>query len=206
MSGALAVAVVACALAVGLWLGRRLQAPWPAGGRDRGVAAPQPAAVRRILMPFTGTTISQRALESALRLAQAEGATLMPGYLVRVPLHLPLDAPLPRQCTSAMAILEAIEQRATLRGVPVDARIERGRSYRDALRRLLATERFDRVVVAASATGQAGLTGEDLVWLLDRAPAEVLILRPDPADRLAYDGVACPDGGRTALRPVREVW
>ena len=101
-------------------------------------------------------TISQRALDAALRLAQAEHATLMPAYLARVPLHLPLDAPLPRQCTSAMPILEAIEQRATARGVPVDARIERGRSYRDALRRLLATERFDRVVVSASATGQAG--------------------------------------------------
>jgi hypothetical protein len=104
-----------------------------------------------------------------------------------VPLHLPLDAPLPRQCTAAMPILDVIEQRATARGVPVDARIERGRSYRDALRRLLATERFDRVVVSASATGQAGLSGADLVWLLDRAPAEVLILGPDPEDRLTLD-------------------
>jgi hypothetical protein len=34
-------------------------------------------------------------------------------------------------------MLEAIEQRATSRGVEVDSRIERGRSYRHALARLL---------------------------------------------------------------------
>jgi hypothetical protein len=79
-------------------------------------------------------------------------------------------------------MLEAIEQRATAQGVPADARIERGRSYRHALKRLLEREEFDRVVVPATATGQAGLSGDDLVWLLDRAPAEVLILRPAPGD------------------------
>jgi hypothetical protein len=114
----------------------------------------------------------------------------MPAYLARVPLNLPLDAPLAKQCSTALPVLEAIEQRATARGVPVDARIERGRSYRDALRRLLASERFDRVVVPASATGEPGLSGDDLVWLLDRAPAEVVILRPDPEDRLALSGAS----------------
>ncbi len=82
-----------------------------------------------------------------------------------------------------MPMLEAIEQRATAQGVAVDARIERGRSYRHALRRLLEREEFDRVVVSATATGQAGLSGDDLVWLLEKAPAEVLILRPGPQDR-----------------------
>ena len=77
-----------------------------------------------------------------------------------------------------MPMLEAIEQRATAQGVPVDARIERGRSYRHALDRLLEEESFDRVVVPASADGGEGLSGEDLVWLLRKAPAEVLILRP----------------------------
>ena len=67
--------------------------------------------------------------------------------------------------------------------MPVDARIERGRSYRHALRRLLEREEFDRVVVSATATGQPGLSGDDLVWLLEKAPAEVLILRPGPEDR-----------------------
>jgi hypothetical protein len=80
-------------------------------------------------------------------------------------------------------MLEAIEQRAAAQRVPVDSRIERGRTYRHALARLLEHETFDRVVVSATATGAAGFSGDDLVWLLDKAPAEVLILRPGPEDR-----------------------
>ena len=52
-----------------------------------------------------------------------------------------------------MPMLEAIEQRAAAQGVAVDARIERGRSYRHALERLLEREEpVDRVVVPATPT------------------------------------------------------
>jgi hypothetical protein len=81
-----------------------------------------------------------------------------------------------------MPMLEAIEQRAAAQGVAVDARVERGRSYRHALERLLDAEPVDRVVVPAHANGGEGLSGDDLVWLLRRVPAEVLILRPAPDD------------------------
>jgi nucleotide-binding universal stress UspA family protein len=138
--------------------------------------------VHRILLPFTGTEISRRALDAALRLARAENGTLMPAYLATVPLQLPLGCPLPKEAAGAMAMLEAIEQRAAAQEVDVDARIERGRTYRHALERLLEEEEFDRVVVPAQAAGGEGLSGDDLVWLLRSAPAEVLILRPAPED------------------------
>jgi nucleotide-binding universal stress UspA family protein len=138
--------------------------------------------VHRILLPFTGTEISRRALDAALRLARAEGATLMPAYLATVPLQLPLACALPKEAAAAMSMLEAIEQRAAAQEVEVDARIERGRTYRHALERLLEEETFDRVVVPAQANGGEGLSGDDLVWLLRSAPAEVLILRPAPED------------------------
>ncbi|MGD9734876.1 MAG: universal stress protein [Solirubrobacterales bacterium] len=143
----------------------------------------EPDAVHHILLPFTGTEISRRAVDAAMRLARAEDATLMPAYLAQVPKSLPLECAIPNEAAQAMSMLEAIEQRASSKGVPVDARIERGRTYRHALERLLATETFDRVVVSATATGAAGLSGDDLVWLLEKAPAEVMILRPGPDDR-----------------------
>lgn len=148
----------------------------------RGKRSERPEDVHQILLPFTGTEISRRAVDAALRLARAEGATLMPAYLAAVPKQLPLECAIPAEAGKAMPMLEAIEQRATAQAVPVDARIERGRTYRHALQRLLDREEFDRVVVSATATGQAGLSGDDLVWLLDKAPAEVLILRPAPSD------------------------
>jgi nucleotide-binding universal stress UspA family protein len=151
--------------------------------RRRGKRSERPEAVHQILLPFTGTEISRRAVDAALRLARAEDATLMPAYLAAVPKQLPLECAIPAEAAKAMPMLEAIEQRAAGQGVPVDARVERGRSYRHALSRLLEHESFDRVVVSAGATGTAGLSGDDLVWLLDKAPAEVLILRPGPEDR-----------------------
>jgi nucleotide-binding universal stress UspA family protein len=142
-----------------------------------------PRGTRRILLPFTGMSISRRAFDAAVRLARVEEATIMPAYLARVPRHLALDSPLPAQCLQAMPLLEAIEQRASTQGVAVDTRIIRGRTYRDALRRMLEAEPVDRVIVSATSSGRNGLSADDLEWLLEKVPAEVLILRPDPEDR-----------------------
>lgn len=136
------------------------------------------AACEQILLPFTGPGVSPRVLDAALRLAAAERATLMPAYLARVPRHLPLDAALPRQSAIAMPALEAIEQAAAREHVAVDARVARGRTFRHALENLLHDEPVDRVLVPATGHPRVGLSGPDLVWLLERAPAEVLILRP----------------------------
>lgn len=155
---------------------------WLARSR-KGRRSERPQAVHQILLPFTGTAISRRAVDAALRLARAESATLMPAYLATVPKRLPLDCSMPAEAAKAMPMLEAIEQRAASQEVEVDSRIERGRSYRHALERLLERESFDRVVVPATAQSGAGFSGGDLVWMLDKAPAEVLILRPGPDDR-----------------------
>lgn len=172
-------ALIAAALVAGLIAGYLI-----ARSRRGGRRAQRPQAIHQILLPFTGTEISRRAVDAALRLARAEEATLMPAYLAAVPKQLPLDCSIPAEAAKAMPMLEAIEQRATAQGVAVDSRIERGRSYRHALARLLCREQFDRVVVPATADPGAGFSGDDLVWLLEKAPAEVLILRPGPEDRL----------------------
>jgi hypothetical protein len=169
---------------VGLGLGYWLP---PHGRRP---AAQRSSAVRRILLPFTGQAISRRAFESAVRLAKAENAIIMPAFLARVPRNLPLDSPLPVQCAEGMPLLEAIEQRATAQGVAVDARIARGRTYRDALRHLLKDEQFDRVIVSATDSPRNGLSADDLEWLLERVPAEVMILRPAPDDTRHISAVA----------------
>jgi nucleotide-binding universal stress UspA family protein len=176
MSAVAAIVVVlisvAAGVAVGYWLQRRRR--WPANER--------PTAARRILLPFTGREISRRAVDAATRLAKAEGATIMPAFLARVPRNLPFDSPLLSQCNYGMPLMEAIERRAGAQGVAVDPRVARGRTYRDALRRLLEEERFDRVIVSATDSPTVGLSVRDLEWLLERVPAEVMILRPAADD------------------------
>jgi nucleotide-binding universal stress UspA family protein len=133
----------------------------------------------RILFPLLGDTVSQSALDATLRLARAEGATLVPAYLASVPLQLPLASPLPAECTRAMPLLETIEQRAARLHVPVDARIETGRSPRHALRQLLKTEHFDRIVVPAATASSSGFSPEDIAWLLENAPGEIVVVRAE---------------------------
>ncbi len=81
-----------------------------------------------------------------------------------------------------MPLLEAIEQRLSAQGIPVESRVGRGRSARDALRKLLEQEQFDRIIVSADEDPHVGLSYDDLRWMLDRVPAEILILRPAPED------------------------
>jgi nucleotide-binding universal stress UspA family protein len=146
--------------------------------------SPAAGARRRILFPFVAYALSQQALDAALRLASAENATLVPVFLARVSLHLPLDTPLPRQSAIAIQLQEAIEHRATKFGIPVDARIERGRTHRHALRLTIDHERFDRIVIAAAQHGGAGFDPDDVAWLLASAPGEIVVLRPDKDEHL----------------------
>ena len=158
-------------------------------GRERSRRSPKLATPSpgRVVFPFTGSALSQRGLDAALRLARVDGATLVPVFLAQVPLHLPLDAALPVACHGALPLLEAIEQRAARSGVAVDSRIERGRSYRHALRQMLAHEHFDTVVVtAADAGGTAGLAPDDISWLLENVPGEIIVIRPGTVDLQDY--------------------
>jgi nucleotide-binding universal stress UspA family protein len=146
-------------------------------------AAPE----HRILFPYVGTQLSISALDAALCIAKVENATLVPAYLAPVPMALALDTPIPRACDEAFELQEAIEQRATAAGVPVDARIGRGRTVRHALRSLLTEERYDCIVVAAATARTDGLSSADVASLLEHAPGEVAILRP--ADEAALAAV-----------------
>ena len=162
-----AVAILAVALAV-------------VALRKRRPAIARPG-VERVLIPFTGGALDPRVLSAGIRLARAEHATLVPAYLIVVPLEQPQEAPMQQQVTTAMPLLEAVEHAALRAGVPVDARIESGRTPVHALKRLWEAEHFDRIVVPAPAgRNGSGFSPKDLTWMLTHAPSETLILRPDP--------------------------
>jgi nucleotide-binding universal stress UspA family protein len=146
----------------------------------------RPKDGKRILFPFDAHGLSSTALDAALRLARSQGGTLVPVFLARVPLHLPLDAALPRQSQLAVPMQDAVEQRATKANVPVDSRIERGRSYRHALRQTIEHERFDMIVLAAAAGEGPGFGASDVAWLLANAPGEIVVLRPAPDTELTH--------------------
>ena len=138
----------------------------PCDANMRRAPKPRPSSAHRLLVPFTGGALDQSVLDVAIRVARAEEATLVPAYLLIVPLWYAEDAPLRKEVEVAMPLLEAVEHEALRAGVPVDARIERGRSVTHALERLWAVEEFDRVIAPAPARGvgsgkRAGFSAKD---------------------------------------------
>ena len=162
---------------------RSSRPPAAACGRARhpraGATAPRPAA-RRILFPFVGRALSQPRARRRAAARRAEDATLVAAYLAPG-----AAAPAARRRAAARVRARAAaaggrSSSAPRRaGVPVDSRIERGRTYRHALRELIAHERYDQIVVAAAPEGARGFTAEDVAWLLHRAPGEIVVLRPE---------------------------
>ena len=134
---------------------------------------------RRVLVPFAGK-LDPTVLDAAIRIARAEDAVLVPAYLVIVPFQYAEDSPLRDEVAVAMPLLEAVEHAALRAGIPVDARIEKGRTLTHALRRLWDVERFDRIIAPAPRNGSGGFNEKELAWLLTHAPAETLVLKPMP--------------------------
>jgi nucleotide-binding universal stress UspA family protein len=141
----------------------------------------QKPGARRILVPFARGHLDPTVLAAAIRIARAEDATLVPAYLILIPMEMSLDAQMSQECTQAIPLLEAVEHAASKAGVPVDARVESGRTPIHALERLWEAEHFDRIVIPAPAGREPGFTPKELLWMLTNAPSETVILRPaDP--------------------------
>ena len=166
------------------WRGRRSERP--------GRGPPDPAALHRHrdLAP-------RRRRRAAPRPGRGRDPDArLPGARSRS--SLPLDARSPTEAAKAMPMLEAIEQRADRPGRP-GRRPDRARPLLPP--RARAPARAARASTASSSRppppARTGLSGDDLVWLLEKAPAEVLILRPGPettafprpSDRAGWSGV-----------------
>ena len=96
---------------------------------------------RRVLVAFSGS-LDPTVVDAAIRIARAEEAVLVPAYLLVVPLRYAEDSPLRDEVQVAMPLLEAVEHAALGAGVPVDARIEKGRTLTHALKRLWEVEQL----------------------------------------------------------------
>ena len=110
--------------------------------RRRRPAEARPDAPR-LLVPFSGGRLDPAVLEAALRIARADGAVFVPAYLIMVPLMRSRST---RRWAARSRWRCPCSRRSSCtpssEGVPVDARLERGRSLRDALRRLWEVEQL----------------------------------------------------------------
>ena len=136
-----------------------------------------------MLVPFTGGELDPVVLDAAIRIARAEEATLVPAYLIVMPLEYRLDAPLQHEVAVAMPLLEAVEHAALRAGLPVDARVETGpHAHPRAPAALGGRAVRPHRRPGSGRRGDDGFTPKELQWILVHAPTETRhpAARPHP--------------------------
>jgi basic amino acid/polyamine antiporter, APA family len=132
----------------------------------------------RILVPMKLGEIGEEMVATAVKLAQERHASVHALFVIRVPLELPLDAPLERQEAQAAESLEEAAALGTEHGVEVVGRAIRARSIGEAIVREAAESGADLIVLGSSPRWrrQSRFFSPTVDYVLRKSPAEVLIV------------------------------
>jgi len=142
------------------------------------------AALQRILVPVSGKIASERAVELACRLGEAQKSEIVLAYVVEVPFTLSLDAPLPREEAKGQEALQVARIIVEQHGLPARTKIMPHRYASAGILRLAKEEMADAIVMGIGA-GKPGLReglGRTCQEVLQQALCEVIV------DRAAVGG------------------
>jgi nucleotide-binding universal stress UspA family protein len=172
--GSLLAFVFAASMSVLLWwmLHVPRAIPLAAAKARRAVGA-----IKRVIVPTSGTLYSERGIELACRLGEEQKAEIYLINVIEVPRTLPLDAPLNEAEANAGDVIKRGEEIVTLRGLPVKGEVKRGRVAGEEIIR--AAKDYDADLIVMGIRSQIRMAQEilgrtsDLV--LRRAPCEVIL-------------------------------
>ena len=134
-------------------------------------------AIKKILVPTSGTAYSERGIELACRLGEEQKAEVYLIHVIEVPRTLPMEAPMPEAESRAQGILKEGESIVSLRGLPVKGEVRRGRVAGEEIIR--AAKDWDADLIVMGIRSEIHMAQEilgrtsDLV--LRRAPCEVIV-------------------------------
>ena len=141
----------------------------PAARRPAAGAAPRlaPRSGRRVLVPFSGR-LDPIVLDAAIRVARAEEATLVPAYLVVVPLEYELESALRRaggDCDAVTGSRRAgrARRRSSGRRADREGAVTGTRPPASLGRRAIRPNHR-----AGCCGGHPGFGAKDLIWLLEQ--------------------------------------
>jgi APA family basic amino acid/polyamine antiporter len=136
------------------------------------------AEFSKILVPMKLGQIGQEMVATAVKLAQERNAAVEALFVIRVPLDLPLDAPLPDVEAQAAASIAEAKALGGENGVQVVGRIVRDRSIGDAIVDAAAETGADLIVLGSSPRWrrQSRFFSPTVEYVLRHATAEVLIV------------------------------
>ena len=136
------------------------------------------AQFSRILVPMKRGEIGEEMVATAVKLAQERRASVDALFVIRVPLELPLDAPLEELEQQAAASLAEARALGSENGVEVVGHAVRARSIGEAIVDAAAESGADLIVLGSSPRWrrQSRFFSPTVDYVLRRAPAEVLIV------------------------------
>jgi nucleotide-binding universal stress UspA family protein len=134
-------------------------------------------AIKKILVPTSGTVYSERGIELACRLGEEQKAEIYLVNVLEVPRTLPLEAPLPDAEAKSEDIIKRGEEIVSLRGLPVRGEVKRGRVAGEEIIRAAKDWEADLIVmgIRSQVTMAQDILGRDSGLILRRAPCEVIV-------------------------------
>ncbi len=137
------------------------------------------SALNRILVPTVGAMASERAVELACRLGQAQKAEIILVHVIEVPFSLDLNAALPRMEEQARETLETAKFIVMQHGLPVRTRVLRNRLAADGILQAAREEDADAIVMGLGVKRRPGSDqiGRTTQEVIRRAPCEVIVAK-----------------------------
>jgi len=150
-------------------------------GLSRSVAESERAVreMDRIVVPVDGTVASNRAVNLACRLGEAQNAELVLLHVVAVPRARALDDPPPEAVESGEGALQMGSAIAARHHIRWRTRLTYQREMIEGIVRVATEEGANLIVIANPAVDSEGPIGGLVEELLRRAPCEVLVDRGD---------------------------
>jgi nucleotide-binding universal stress UspA family protein len=154
----------------------------------RGLAprrlGPVARGYRRLLVPVLDNPESQRAVETACRLAAERHASITAVTVIEVPSLLPLDAHMGEEEADARRLLDRAEAVADAHGVTVLLRTVRARDAGTAIVDLIERGDIEIAVVGAArrirSNKRSPVFGRTVQHVLKRAGCRVLVVAAAP--------------------------
>jgi basic amino acid/polyamine antiporter, APA family len=135
-------------------------------------------AWERILVPLKIGAIGEEVLATAIRLAEERGSTLSVLHVIRVPLELPLDAPMHEAEERASASIAEAKLLASEHDVAIEGEIVRSRSLGEAIVERAVERDVDLIVMGSAPRWrrQSRFFSPTVDYVLRRADCEVMVI------------------------------
>ena len=136
-------------------------------------------AIKKILVPTSGTFYSEKGIELACRLGEEQKAEIYLINVIEVPRTLPLEAPMPEAEAKATDIIKEGEAIITLRGLQAKGEVRRGRVAGEEIIRAAKDWDADLIVMGIRTNIRMAqeILGRTSDLVIRRAPCEVIVDR-----------------------------